>query len=349
VLSLRGAVVAESVDPLPHPWLTQSLPLLDAGATVGTLEITRSIRPLLTRSAVLGLLLLPLGLLAFRMMRTLPLRALRRSEEEAQRQRETARRYEEELRHAEKLRAVGQLAAGVAHDFNNLLAVIKGCAAQLDREVPAESPLRDDVDEIMGAVERATSLTRSLLAFAHRQPMRLQPVDLVSVLRGCERSLRRVLREGIQLESRLPAEELPVMADPMQIEQILLNLALNAQDAMPYGGRVSIAASRVSLDGDEARRTGFELPGAYAELRVADDGVGMDPDTRARLFEPFFTTKDVGKGTGLGLSIVYGLVQQHRGVVHVASERSRGTAVTLLLPLLAAAAGEAPASTVASS
>jgi signal transduction histidine kinase len=322
----RGAVVAESSDPLPAPWLTRSVPILDAGAPVGTIEVSRSLRPLLMRSGILALALLGMGLVSFRAIRTLPLRAIRRSQE-------AQRELQAKLHDAQKLEAMGRLAGGVAHDFNNLLSIVKGYAVLLRRRVGEELPHRRYVDEILASTDRAASLTASLLAFGRRQALRREPLELAELVRQCVPALRRLVRENVELRTEL-GEALPLSVDRLQLERVLMNLVTNARDAMPNGGRIVIAASRVALDAEGARRAGLEAPGAYAQLSVEDTGTGIPPEVQEHLFEPFFTTKEAGKGTGLGLSITYAIVQQHGGAIHVESAPGVGTRFTLLLPLL---------------
>jgi PAS domain S-box-containing protein len=444
IVSLQGAVLAESADPLPTPWVKRSLPLLDAGLQVGSVEIIRSARPQLRNAGLLALALALPGLLVFYVLRTLPLDALRRAHGELARQRDTAQKYldvagvafvildragvvtqvnrkgsellsrpplevvgrewaetfvepqargaaaaamaaarpgevlgiefailrptgdrrigswyatpllddrgarsglvlsgvdvtqqrqlEEQLRHAQKLRAVGQLAGGVAHDFNNILAAIRSRAAMLRADLALGSPHRLDAEEILAASDRAAALTRSLLTFSRRQALATERLDLCELVRRSERRLRRLLPAEVFLVAELPDEPLVVLADPIQIDQVLSNLVSNARDAIRGTGRIVISASRAVIDADGARRLGLSAPGEYAQVAVADNGVGLDLETQARLFEPFYTTKEVGKGTGLGLAIAFGIVELHRGTIHVASEEGRGTTVTFLLP-----------------
>lgn len=446
VLDGRGAVVAESTDPLPRPWLIRSVPLFDAGVRVGTIEVSRSLRPLLFRSGILALALLALGVVSYRGVRTLPLRAIERSQEALRREKETAQRYldvagvafvildetgrvtlvnrkgceilgrsdeevlgrdwsatfvepseraratsealapaqpgdvvaveypivrpggerrlvswyltplsdeqgrrtgllasgidithqsqlEDQLRKAQKLEAIGRLAGGIAHDFNNVLSAIRMRAALLRRGVPEEDPRRRFVDDILGSTERASALTRNLLTFGRRRPPRFEALDLVELLRRFDQSLRSLVRDGVDLQVALPSHPLMVMAEPLELERVLMNLVTNAQDAMPSGGRIVLSAARTDVG--DARAGGLDAPGQYAALSVADSGTGIPAEAQARLFEPFFTTKEPGKGTGLGLSIAYAIVKQHRGAIHVASEPGKGATFTILLPLLA--------------
>ena len=456
VLDLDGHLVAESADQVPEPVLISSLPLLDAGQPVGRIEITRSLRPILVNALLIGLGLLPLCVMAFLTLRSVPLRAIRAGERALRRQRDAAQSYldvagvafvrldealrvtlvnrqaeavlgrgaaevlgrewvasfvepgarervsaelgkashgeilalehavtrpsgearilawfitpaadeagrpgllasgvdltrqrelEEQLIHAQKLEAVGQLAGGVAHEFNNILSVIKVYGSALRRALPADSPHRPDVEEIVAAADRAAAVARGLLTFSRRRGIEPVLVDLATVIRSAERLLRPLLRGDIRLEVVVPALPLPVLADPVQVEQVLLNLATNARDAIDGAGRIAVSASAELLDAEQARAAGLEGPGRFARLDVADDGPGFDEPTRARIFEPFFTTKAVGKGTGLGLSIAYGIVAQHHGAITCESEPGRGATFTVRLPLLD---GAAPANAVTS-
>ncbi len=242
---------------------------------------------------------------------------------------------EDQLRKAQKLEAIGRLASGVAHDFNNVLAVIKVRAALLRKGIQAEDPRRRYVDDILASTDRAAALTGDLLTFGRQRPPRFEATDLVELLRRLDPSLRSLLREGVDLELTLPPCALRVMAEPLEIERVVMNLVTNARDAMPSGGRIVITASRTTVDDVRAQGAGLDAPGAYAELSVADGGTGIPADARAKLFEPFFTTKEVGKGTGLGLSIAYAIMEQHHGAIRVASEPGKGATFTLLLPLVA--------------
>ncbi len=445
VLDRRGVEVAESIEEVAFPWITRMRPLLDAGERVGTIEIVRSVRPLLIRAALLAMVVLPLSVLAFQVLRALPLKAIRRSEAALRRERDTAQLYldvagvafvlvdtatrrvslvnhkaleildrpeddvvgrdwvtsfvdpadrerlqsegtkkpnpgavntieyavlrpsgdrrivswyytflpaedgstrvlgsgvdvttermlEEKLRHAQKLEAIGRLAAGVAHGFNNLLSTVKGYAALLRRELAASPKHCADVDEILSATERAMSLTSSLLAFSRQERVKPERADLVEIVRRTQRILRPALRADIALETELPAEPLPVVADTVQLEQVLMNLVTNARDAISGAGRITVRASRAMLDAGRAREAGLD-PGPYAQVSVADTGSGIDPATQARVFEPFFTTKDLDKGTGLGLAIAHGVMKQHRGSIAVASAPGHGATFTFMLPL----------------
>jgi nitrogen-specific signal transduction histidine kinase/CheY-like chemotaxis protein len=240
-------------------------------------------------------------------------------------------RLAEELRHAQKMEAMGRLAGGVAHDFNNLLTVILSCSMAVREDVAAgRTPDPEDVEAIHAAGERARDLTRQLLAFARKQVIQPAALDLGEAVRRAERLLRRVLGEDVELEVGTETSPWPVFCDPGQIEQVLMNLAVNARDAMPSGGRLSLSIQNVSAPGNGAAARG--RPGDWVALAVRDTGVGMDPTVKAHLFEPFFTTKPAGSGTGLGLATVYGIVEQAGGFLHVVSAPGQGTTVEVWLP-----------------
>jgi PAS domain S-box-containing protein len=242
------------------------------------------------------------------------------------------RKLEDQFRQSQKMEAVGRLAGGVAHDFNNLLTVINGYSELLLRQIGENSPLRKEVDEIRKAGDRASMLTQQLLAFSRRQVLQPKVLDLNSAVSGMATMLRRLIGEDIDLRI-LPGEGLGrVKADPGQVEQIILNLVVNARDAMPGGGRLSIETSNTFLDGTFSSKHPYAVTGPHLLLAVSDTGVGMSEDTQAHLFEPFFTTKETGKGTGLGLSTVYGIVEQSQGYIHVYSELGKGTTVKIYLP-----------------
>jgi signal transduction histidine kinase len=243
------------------------------------------------------------------------------------------RQLESQLRQAQKMEAVGQLAGGVAHDFNNLLTAIMGHGSLALEALPADHPVREDVVEILKAGERAAGLTRQLLAFSRRQVMQPEVVGMNRVVSQVEKLLGRLIGEQIQIVLDLSASPDTVKVDPGQLEQVLVNLAVNARDAMPEGGTLTVATSTVRLDETYAREHHAVAPGDYVVVSVADTGTGMDAETQARLFEPFFTTKAAGKGTGLGLATVYGIVKQSGGFIYVYSELGRGTAFKVYLPL----------------
>ena len=245
------------------------------------------------------------------------------------------RLLEEQLRQSQKLEAIGRLASGVAHDFNNILMSIMGSADLLLMDVQADSPLREEITEIKLSVERGAGLTRQLLAFSRRQPTRPRLFALGDVVGGMETMLRRLMGPETDLHIVRDGPPLMVMADPAQIEQVILNLVVNARDAMPGGGRVTVTVEDIELDDAAAAVTAEGRAGHYARLSVADTGTGMDEQTKAKLFEPFFTTKEQGKGTGLGLSIVYGIVKQSTGYITVASEPGHGATFLIYLPVAA--------------
>jgi two-component system cell cycle sensor histidine kinase/response regulator CckA len=257
------------------------------------------------------------------------------------------RALEERLRQAQKMEAVGQLAGGIAHDFNNLLMIIRSYGAFAAETLPEHSDARADLAEALGAAERAQELTRQLLAFGRKQVLRPQRADVNRHVTNVAGMLRRVIGEDIRLERVLEPAPWPVVVDPGQLEQVLMNLAVNARDAMPGGGTLRLRTENVTLAA-QTTPDGVEVPaGAYAALVVEDTGVGIAPETRSHIFEPFFTTKGVGKGTGLGLATVHGIVQQSGGFVLVESAPGRGSRFTVLLPA-ALPAGEAPAAPGAS-
>ena len=241
------------------------------------------------------------------------------------------RLLEEQLRQSQKLEAIGRLAGGVAHDFNNILMSIMG-SAELLLLGTTDELVRGEITEIRQSVERGAALTRQLLSFSRRQATRARLFALGEVVGGMDTMLRRLI--GPEIEFQIVRDgPVMVVADPAQIEQVILNLVINARDAMPQGGRLTVTVGDVELDESSAAVNAEGRTGRYATLSVADTGTGMDDKTRARLFEPFFTTKEHGKGTGLGLSIVYGIVKQSTGYISVTSERGRGTTFLIYLPL----------------
>lgn len=239
---------------------------------------------------------------------------------------------EQQLRQAQKMEAIGQMAGGIAHDFNNILTVILGYGSILrDHCIDDETQL-ENIDQVLKAAERASNLTRSLLVFSRKQIMNLRAVDLNDIVRNMEKFLRRIIGEDIQLRINYAQNLLSVYADSGQLEQVIMNLVANAHDAMPDGGTLNIETYLAELDEGFSQQVKGGEPGLYAMLMVSDNGCGMDDTTRERLFEPFFSTKGIGKGTGLGLSVVYGIVRQHKGYIRVYSEPGIGTTFKIMIP-----------------
>jgi signal transduction histidine kinase len=253
------------------------------------------------------------------------------------------RALEEQLRQSQKLEAIGRLAGGVAHDFNNILMSIMGAADLLLMQLTGDHPARDEASEIKQSVERGAGLTRQLLAFSRRQKTRPRLFALDAVVCGMDTMLRRLIGPEIEFEIVRGAEPATVMADSGQLEQVVLNLVINARDAMPAGGRLTVRVDEIDLDDTGVLAFAEARPGRYARLSVSDTGTGIDEATRAKLFEPFFTTKEQGKGTGLGLSIVYGIVKQSGGHISVASEPGRGAMFLIYLPAVMTVAEPSPA------
>jgi two-component system, cell cycle sensor histidine kinase and response regulator CckA len=250
------------------------------------------------------------------------------------------KRLEDKYRQSQKMEAVGRLAGGIAHDFNNLMQAILGYINLLDRRLPPGDPNHQTVEHIQKSLAHASSMTRQLLAFSRKQVLKPKLLALNSVVAEMTHLLQRVLGETIQLKLKL-AEPVPcIRADPGQMEQLILNLAINARDAMPQGGVLSITTSHVTLTEPGGVSCGYLSPGSYALLRIADTGCGMTPEVQAHLFEPFFTTKEIGKGTGLGLSNVYGVVKQSGGEIAVTSAVGRGTVFDIYLPRFEGRPGE---------
>lgn len=239
---------------------------------------------------------------------------------------------EQQLAQAQKMEAIGLLAGGVAHDFNNLLTVISGYANLLIESLNELDPATQQVKEIVTAAERAAALTRQLLAFSRKQVLQPANVDINAVVRDSERMLRRLIGEDIEIRMALAAEEMRTLVDPGQLAQVVMNLAINARDAMPEGGRLTIATEEAELGTDFTMRYPTIAPGTYVQLSISDTGIGMDEATLARIFDPFFTTKAAGAGTGLGLSTVYGIVKQSNGHISVESEPGHGTTFRIYFP-----------------
>lgn len=246
---------------------------------------------------------------------------------------EEKEQLEAQLRQAQKMEAIGQLAGGVAHDFNNILCAIIGFGTLLEMSMGKDDPSRRHLEQILSAADRATSLTQGLLTFSRKQILNPQPADLNTIVHRVERMLARLISEDIELRLFLSGQELNVLVDTSQIDQVLLNLATNARDAMPGGGVLVIKTEKADPPADFLAETAALPTTRYALLTVTDTGSGMEKETREKIFEPFFTTKDVGKGTGLGLAMVYGIVKQHNGHIDVSSEPGHGTSFRIYLPM----------------
>ncbi len=242
------------------------------------------------------------------------------------------KQLEEQLYLSQKLEAIGRLSGGVAHDFNNLLGVIIGYSEALQRQIGEDHPLREAVDEIQNAGKRAALLTQQLLAFSRKQVLEPKVLDLNTLVSEVEKMLRRLIGEDIELKIVLPGGLGMVKADRSQIDQVILNLAVNARDAMPKGGKLTLETSNAELDENDVNRFRYVVPGPYVLLKVTDTGCGMDAELQSHIFEPFFTTKESGKGTGLGLATVYGVIKQSGGYIWVDSEVGRGTTFKIYLP-----------------
>ena len=242
-------------------------------------------------------------------------------------------KLESQLRHAQKMEAVGTLAGGIAHDFNNILNVIMGYGTMVADTLEAGSSAKEDMNEVLIAAEKAADLTRRLLAFSRKDVVEVMSVDINEIIRCLERMLSRIIRESIEFNIDLADIPLTVLADVGQIEQVLINLVVNSKDAMQEGGRLMIITGLEDVDDDFVAAYGFGMPGRYALITVSDTGHGMDAETQKKIFEPFYTTKRVGEGTGLGLAICYGIVKQHSGYIRVYSEPGQGTVFKIYLPL----------------
>lgn len=260
---------------------------------------------------------------------------------------ERLREAQQQLAQAQKMEAVGRLAGGVAHDFNNLLTVIRGYAELLAPALEKDPDTREEITEILRAAERAGTLTGQLLAFSRRQTLEMRPLDLRAAVTDTEKMLRRLIGEDIRLEVALPPALGRVNADRGQIEQVLMNLAVNARDAMPDGGPLRISLSETTVEQPLSAASGTVPPGRYVVLEVADEGIGMTPETLEHAFEPFYTTKAKGKGTGLGLATVYGIVKQSGGHVRVTSAPGEGTTIDLYFPRAGEEDGETPSARAA--
>jgi PAS domain S-box-containing protein len=245
-------------------------------------------------------------------------------------------KLEDQLRQAQKMEAVGLLAGGVAHDFNNVLTAIIGYGNLLQMKMEPADPLRTYAEHILSSSQRAAELTQSLLTFSQKQTVNLLPLELNSTVLRVEKLLKRLIREDIELSTELTVGAAMVLANSIQLEQVLMNLVTNARDAMPKGGTLTISTSFMTLDASFVSDHGYVQAGPYVKLTIADTGAGMDDQTRERIFEPFFTTKTMGKGTGLGLATTYGIIKQHKGFIDVESTPGAGTAFHIYLPLIAA-------------
>jgi signal transduction histidine kinase/CheY-like chemotaxis protein len=239
-----------------------------------------------------------------------------------------------QLYHSQKMEAIGQLAGGVAHDFNNIITAVSGYAHLLFMKMDADDPLRHFAEQIIASSERAANLTQSLLAFSRKQVIHPKPVNVNSVINRVEKLLRRLIGEDITLKTDLSEREIFVLADSGQFEQIMINLATNARDAMPDGGELTISTGHEEIDDGFVKTRGFGSPGKYVRVSVSDTGIGMEDKVREKIFEPFFTTKDVGKGTGLGLAIVYGIVSQQNGFIDVSSGIGKGATFNIYMPAI---------------
>lgn len=243
---------------------------------------------------------------------------------------------ESQLIQAQKMEAIGTLSGGIAHDFNNILTVIMGVGSLIQMKVGPDSPLRRYIDQIVDASHHAAGLTQRLLAYSHKQPIVLSPHQVNGVVAISAKLLNRLLPEDVELTVDSADDHAVAMLDVAEIDQVLMNLATNARDAMPHGGSLTIRTDVAELDETFKKTHGFGRPGTYVHLSISDTGTGMDEKTIARIFDPFFTTKEVGKGTGLGLASVYGIVKQHEGYITVTSGLLRGTTFDIYLPLIKA-------------
>lgn len=248
--------------------------------------------------------------------------------------------YERKLLQAQKMEAIGKLTGGIAHDFNNILTAIVGYGTLLMMKRREDSLTRDYAEHILSLSEKAANLTKGLLAFSRQQVLNMRTVNLNELVKGIDRLISRLIRENIVFKTYFPGNHLKVLADAGQIEQVLMNLLVNAIDAMPDGGSLTVSIEPATFNEEFVRVHGYGAPGEYACLSVADTGTGMDEETKKKIFEPFFTTKEVGKGTGLGLAIVYGIIQQHNGYINVYSEHGLGTIFKIYLPIAKSETGK---------
>jgi len=244
------------------------------------------------------------------------------------------KKLEQQLVHSQKMEAIGQLAGGIAHDFNNIITAMIGYGNLVLMKIPEDDPARHYVEQILVTADRATELTQGLLAFSRKKVLNMQPVKLNDLVKGLQSFLARIIGEQIEIETDLCKQQIVIYADSSQVEQVLMNLATNARDAMAGGGRLSLKTETSELDDGFVKVHGYGEPGKYACISVTDTGVGMDEETTKRIFEPFFTTKEAGKGTGLGLSIAYGIIKEHNGYILVYSRLGTGTTFRIYLPMI---------------
>lgn len=254
--------------------------------------------------------------------------------DDLQKRQEEKDRLEEQLRNAQKMEAVGTLARGIAHDFNNILTTVQGSVYMLDRKLGADPAIKHYIVKIMNSLDKARNLTQELITFSKIQAISFHPVDLKQIIMNLLPVVEVVKGDAVALKVSLPESSIMVTGDPVQIEQILLNLCVNARDAMPDGGELEINARILNISDEGHPDYQLPPPGEYAVMTLTDTGTGIDEETRQRMFDPFFTTKDVGKGTGLGLSIVYWIVQQHKGHIRVNSRKGEGAAFSIFLPVM---------------
>jgi PAS domain S-box-containing protein len=250
------------------------------------------------------------------------------------------KKLEDQFRHAQKMEAVGVLAGGIAHDFNNILTAIIGYGNILLTQLLHDDSARNNIEQILVAAEKAANLVHGLLAFSRKQVINPKPVDLNKIINNVEKLLSRLITEDIELQVKLSEGEATIMADPGQIDQILMNLVTNARDAMPKGGVLTIETTVMEMDMDFLTEHGYGTHGSYVQVSISDTGMGMDEQARQRIFEPFFTTKPTGRGTGLGLSIIYGIVKQHNGFIDLQSRPNVGTTFRIYFPLIEARVSE---------
>jgi CheY-like chemotaxis protein len=241
---------------------------------------------------------------------------------------------EAQLRQAQKMEAIGQLAGGVAHDFNNILTAVIGYGNLLKAKMAQDDPLRTYVEHILASSGKAVNLTQSLLAFGRKQIIELKPCKVSTLIKNVEKLLARLLTEDIELRTFISPSDPTILADPTQIDQVLINLSTNARDAMPNGGHLKIEVKPAQINRAFVESHGYGEIGNYVLISVSDTGLGMDTATKEKIFDPFFTTKEIGKGTGLGLSIVYGIVKQHNGYIIVESQPGKGTTFNIYLPIV---------------